>query len=181
MGFSGHMWLFRASQLWEAGDVLNCLNTDSFEYILRCAGMGGNSFQTKQGNWPSCRDQEGRKLSDEVVPGTSVFPLVRTVCRGTFGVTSRVKSSISHFKSTWSSVVAAPRLWRMGSVDVVHRLSCPATHGPSWTRNQTVCPALAGRFFTTEPPRKPVSFLLLSVETYLNILESSPLLYFCDL
>ena len=31
IGFSGHMWLFRASQLWEAGDVLNCLNTDSFE------------------------------------------------------------------------------------------------------------------------------------------------------
>ena len=48
---------------------------------------------------PSCRDQEGRKWSDEVVPGTSVFPSVRTVCRGTFGVTSRVKSSISHFKT----------------------------------------------------------------------------------
>ena len=31
IGFSGHMGLFRASQLWEAGDVLNCLNTDSFE------------------------------------------------------------------------------------------------------------------------------------------------------
>ena len=67
--------------------------------ILRCAGMGGNSFQAKQGNLPSCRDQEGRKSSDEVVPGTSVFPSVRTVCRGTFGVTSRVKSSISHFKT----------------------------------------------------------------------------------
>ena len=33
MGFSGHMWLLRASQLWEAGDVLNCLNTDSFEQL----------------------------------------------------------------------------------------------------------------------------------------------------
>ena len=27
------------------------------------------------------------------------YPSVRTVCRGTFGVTSRVKSSISHFKT----------------------------------------------------------------------------------
>ena len=26
------MWLFRASQLWEAGDVLNCVNTDSFAF-----------------------------------------------------------------------------------------------------------------------------------------------------
>ena len=32
-GSSGHMWLFRASQLWEAWDVLNCLNTDSFEQL----------------------------------------------------------------------------------------------------------------------------------------------------
>ena len=28
-----NMWLFRASQLWEAWDVLNCLNTDSFEQL----------------------------------------------------------------------------------------------------------------------------------------------------
>ena len=33
----------------------------------------GNAFQTKQGNRTSCRDQEGRRVSDEVVPGTSVF------------------------------------------------------------------------------------------------------------
>ena len=31
--YSGHMWLFTASQLWEAWDVLNCLNTDSFEQL----------------------------------------------------------------------------------------------------------------------------------------------------
>ena len=30
-GSSGHMWLFTASQPWEAQDVLNFLNTDSFE------------------------------------------------------------------------------------------------------------------------------------------------------
>ena len=41
--------------------------------ILRCAGKAGNPFQTTQGNRLSCRDQEGRRVSDEVVPGTSVF------------------------------------------------------------------------------------------------------------
>ena len=42
--------------------------------ILRCAGKAGNPFQTTQGNRLSCRDQEGRRGSDEVVPGPSVFP-----------------------------------------------------------------------------------------------------------
>ena len=46
--------------------------------ILRCAGKVGNPFQTKLGNRPSCRDQEGRKGSDVVVPGTSVFPSSET-------------------------------------------------------------------------------------------------------
>ena len=42
--------------------------------ILRCAGKAGNPFQTKQGNRHACRGQEGRRGSDEVVPGPSVFP-----------------------------------------------------------------------------------------------------------
>ena len=33
IGSSNYMWLFRASELWEAWDVLNCLNTDSFEQL----------------------------------------------------------------------------------------------------------------------------------------------------
>ena len=41
--------------------------------ILRCAGKAGNPFHTKKGNRFSCRDQEGRWGSDEVVPGPSVF------------------------------------------------------------------------------------------------------------
>ena len=41
--------------------------------ILRCDGKVGNTFQTKQGNEPSCRDQEGSRGSEEVVPGTSEF------------------------------------------------------------------------------------------------------------
>ena len=43
--------------------------------ILRGAGKAGNPFQTTQGNRLSCRDQEGRRGSDEAVPGPSVFPL----------------------------------------------------------------------------------------------------------
>ena len=35
--------------------------------ILRCAGNVGNPFRTKQGNRPSCLEQEGRRCSDEVV------------------------------------------------------------------------------------------------------------------
>ena len=42
--------------------------------LLRCARKAGNPFQTTQGNRLSCRDQEGRRGSDEVVPGPSVFP-----------------------------------------------------------------------------------------------------------
>ena len=42
--------------------------------ILRCTGKARNAFQTMQGNRLYCRDQEGRRGSDEVVPGPSVFP-----------------------------------------------------------------------------------------------------------
>ena len=38
------------------------------------AGKAGNPFQTTQGNLLSCRDQEGRRGSEEVVPGPLVFP-----------------------------------------------------------------------------------------------------------
>src|SRR5574340_802370 len=36
--------------------------------ILRCDRKVGNPFQPKQGSRPSCRDQEGRRGSEEVVP-----------------------------------------------------------------------------------------------------------------
>ena len=42
--------------------------------LLRCAGKAGNPFQTRQGNRLSCRYQEGRRGSEEAVPGPSVFP-----------------------------------------------------------------------------------------------------------
>ena len=41
--------------------------------ILKCDGKVEIPFQTKQGNRPSCRDQEWRRGADEVVPGTSLF------------------------------------------------------------------------------------------------------------
>ena len=53
--------------------------------MLRCAGKAGNPFQTTQGNRHSCRDQEGRRGSDEVVSGTSVFPSSDTGMSGNFG------------------------------------------------------------------------------------------------
>ena len=52
--------------------------------ILRRTGKAGNPFQTKQGNRPSFRDQEERKDSDEVVPGTSVLSLSETGKSGNF-------------------------------------------------------------------------------------------------
>ena len=51
---------------------------------LRCAEKVGNPLQTKQGNRPSCLDQEGRRGTDEVMPGTSVFPSSETSVLGNF-------------------------------------------------------------------------------------------------
>ena len=43
--------------------------------ILRCDRKVGNPFQTKQGSRPSCRVQEGRRGSEEVVPENLGVPL----------------------------------------------------------------------------------------------------------
>ena len=52
--------------------------------IQRGDGKFGNPFQTKQGNRPSCRDQEGRRGSEEVVLETSVFLSRETCMSGNF-------------------------------------------------------------------------------------------------
>ena len=52
--------------------------------ILRCAGKFGNPLQTKQRNGLYCRDKEGRRSSDEMVPGTSVFPSSESSMSGNF-------------------------------------------------------------------------------------------------
>ena len=43
--------------------------------ILRCDRKVGKPFRTKQGSRPSCRDQEGRRGSEEVVPEILGVPL----------------------------------------------------------------------------------------------------------
>ena len=69
---------------------------------LRCTGKVGNPLQMKQGIRPSCRGQEGRRGSDEVVPGTSVFPSSETCVSGNFW--GHNKGSKYHFTlqdGTW--------------------------------------------------------------------------------
>ena len=45
---------------------------------------GRELLQTKQGNRPSCRDQEGRRGSNEVVPETLMFLSSETGMSGNF-------------------------------------------------------------------------------------------------
>ena len=54
--------------------------------ILRCARKPRNPFRTMQGNRLSCRDQEGRRGSDDGVAGTSVFPSTEPGMLGNFWV-----------------------------------------------------------------------------------------------
>ena len=61
-----------------------------------------NPFQTKQGNRPSCRYQEGRRGSAEAVLGTSVFSLSETGVSGNFW--GRIKGAKYRFAfqdGTW--------------------------------------------------------------------------------
>ena len=70
--------------------------------ILRCAGKAGNPFQTKQGNRLSCPYQEERRGSDEVVPGTSVFPSREPGVSGNFwGRIKCAKYRFARQDGTW--------------------------------------------------------------------------------
>ena len=70
--------------------------------ILRCSRKAGNPFQTTQGNRLSCRDQERRRGSDEVVPGPSVFPSREPSVSGNFcGRIKRVKYRFALKDGTW--------------------------------------------------------------------------------
>ena len=70
--------------------------------ILRCARKAENPFQTTQGNRLSCRDQEGRRGSDEVVPGPSVFPSREPSMSGNFcGRIKGVKYRVALQGGTW--------------------------------------------------------------------------------
>ena len=70
--------------------------------MLRCPWKVGKAFQTKQVNRPYCRDQEGRRGSDEVVPGTLVFPLSETGMSGNFwGLMKLAKYCFKLQDETW--------------------------------------------------------------------------------
>ena len=77
---SGHRVLMKSGLGIRGRSAFGTTHVASLEFprltgvILRCAGKAGNPFQTKQGNRLSCPYQEERRGSDEVVPGTSVFP-----------------------------------------------------------------------------------------------------------
>ena len=96
---------------WEIGVFWNVAATTRLRFkfllktglILRCDGKVGNQFQTKLGNRPSCRDQEGRRGLEEVVPGTSVFLSSETGMLGKF--LGRIKGFKYRFElqdGTWA-------------------------------------------------------------------------------
>ena len=69
--------------------------------ILRCDGKVGNPFQTKQGNRPSCPDQEGKGGSEDVVHGNFGVPLkgdryVRELCGSPHGCQVPFRTSRWH-------------------------------------------------------------------------------------
>ena len=69
--------------------------------ILRCDRNVGNLFQTKQGSRPSCRDQEGRRGSEEVVQENLGVPLQGDRDAGELcGGASRVPSTVSTSNSS---------------------------------------------------------------------------------
>ena len=67
--------------------------------------------------------------------------------------------------NTWAlgymgSAVVPPRLWSTGWVVVVHGLSCSVACGIFPDEESNLSLALAGRFFTTETPEKPLSLYI---------------------
>ena len=69
--------------------------------ILTCAGKARNPFQTTQGNRLSCRDEEGRRGSDEAVPGPSVFPSREPGVSGDFWVPIMNRSQQPWAEEIW--------------------------------------------------------------------------------
>ena len=70
--------------------------------ILRCAWKPGNPFQTTQGNCLSCHDPEGRRGSEEAMPGTSVFTSSETdISRKFWGHIKGVKYCFELQDGTW--------------------------------------------------------------------------------
>ena len=70
--------------------------------ILKCPVKVGNPLQTKQGKLPCYHEQEGRRGSDKLVPGTSVFTSSETDISGNFwGHIKGVKYRFALQDGTW--------------------------------------------------------------------------------
>ena len=108
---SGHRVLIKSGPGNRGRSACGTTHVASLEFhhetglILRWAGKVGNSLQANQGNRPSCRDQEQRRVSDEVVPGTSVFPSSVTGVSGNFwGRIKGAKYCFALQDGTWTSL-----------------------------------------------------------------------------
>ena len=70
--------------------------------VLKCPVKVGNPLQTKQSKRPSYREQEGRRGSDKLVPGISVFTSSETDISGNFwGHIKDVKYRFALQDGTW--------------------------------------------------------------------------------
>ena len=105
---SGHRVLMKSGLGNRGRSAFGTTHVASLEFppetglILRCARKAGNPFQTTQGNRLSCHDQEGRRGSDEVVPGPSVFPSREPSVSGNFcGRIKGVKYRFTLQGGTW--------------------------------------------------------------------------------
>ena len=105
---SGHRVLIKSGPENQGRSARGTSHVASLEFppetglILRCARKAGNPFQTTQGNRLSCRDHEGRRGSDEVVPGPSVFSSREPSVSGNFcGRIKGVKYRVTLQGGTW--------------------------------------------------------------------------------
>ena len=105
---SGHRVLIKSGPENRGRSVRGTSHGASLEFppetglFLRCARKAGNPFQTTQGNRLSSRDQEGRRGSDEMVPGPSVFPSREPRVSGNFcGRIKGVKYRFALKDGTW--------------------------------------------------------------------------------
>ena len=87
--------------------------------ILRCAWKAGTPFQTTQGNRLSCRDPEGRRGSDEAVPGPSVFPSREPCVSVNLGVAGRLSATVSPFRAEEGTSLETPSRARASSCQEV--------------------------------------------------------------
>ena len=110
---SGHRVLMKSGPGNQGRSAFGTTHVGSLEFphetglILKCAAKVMKLFQTKQRNRPSCGDQEGRSGSDEVIPGTSVFPSRETRVSGNFW--NRIKGAkFSHLKCALTVLLERP-------------------------------------------------------------------------